>query len=162
MKNTKLIFKLTTNEIQAIQNEKKNYENAHAVSIEALKIVQKNRGWISDNAIYEISKILEIPVSDLESVATFYSQIFRKPVGKYIIRFCDSFVCYITGYKKVQKEIEKILKIKPGQTTLDEKFTLLPTCCLGNCDKSPIIMINKDTHIFLRPSIIGDLLEKYK
>lgn len=162
MKEKKLVFQLTDKEINEIKKEKKKYENPQAASIEALKIVQKKRGWISDNAIYAISKILKIPVSELEGIATFYSQIFRKPVGKYIIRYCDSFVCYITGYTSIKKRIEKILNIKPGQTTLDKKFTLLPTCCLGTCDKSPTIMINEDIYYFVTPEIILTLLEQYK
>lgn len=160
-KENKNIFCLTKNEIYEIEKEKKGYENSRAVLIEALKIVQKYRGWISDNVIYALSKILQISQSEIEEVATFYNQIFRQPVGKNIIRYCDSFVCYIAGYKKIKKEIENILNIKPGETTKDKKFTLLPTCCLGKCDKSPSIMINNDTYFSLNSSMIFNLLEKY-
>ena len=66
-----------------------------------MKIVQKKRGWISDQAIYAIAEILQINPSDVEGVATFYSQIFRQPVGRNIIRYCDSVVCFLTGYKKI-------------------------------------------------------------
>lgn len=165
MQNKKIkniIFKLTNHEIERINKEKKKYENVYAVSIEALKIVQKTRGWISDNAIFAIAKLLNISNSDLEGISTFYNQIFRKPVGQYVIRYCDSFVCYINGYKYIQKKIEKILNIKPGETTLNKKFTLLPTCCLGSCDQSPVIMINNDIHISLKTNMISSLLEKYK
>lgn len=155
------IFYLTKNEINDIKNEQKHYKKNKAVCIEALKIVQKYRGWVSDNVIYEIAEILKVSFSEIEEIATFYNQIFRKPVGKNIIRYCDSFVCYINGYKNIKKKIENILNIKTGQTTQDKKFTLLPTCCLGNCDKSPTIMINEDTYILLTPEIIPDLLGKY-
>lgn len=155
------LFYLTKNEIREIKNEQKCFKNNKAVCIEALKIVQKYRGWISDNIIYEIAKLLKITFNEIEEIATFYSQIFRKPVGKNIIRYCDSFVCFINGYKSIKKEIEKVLNIKTGQTTKDKKFTLLPTCCLGNCDKSPTIMINNDTYVFLTPENIIDLLGKY-
>lgn len=160
-KQKKEFFCLTKNEINDIKKEQKCYKNNKAVCIEALKIVQKYRGWVSDNVIYEIAKILKISFSEIEEIATFYSQIFRKPVGKNIIRYCDSFVCYINGYKNIKKKIENTLKIKTGQTTQDKKFTLLPTCCLGNCDKSPTIMINEDTYILLTPEMIPDLLGKY-
>ncbi len=92
-----------------------------------------------------------IPASDVEGVATFYSQIFRQPVGRHVIRYCDSVVCHITGYQGIQSAIESHLKIKPGQTTFDGRFTLLPTCCLGNCDKGPNMMIDEDTHSHLTP-----------
>ncbi|WP_343154521.1 NADH-quinone oxidoreductase subunit NuoE [Buchnera aphidicola (Aphis aurantii)] len=155
-------FTLSSFEINEIENQKKYYENYRAISIEALKIVQKQRGWVSDQAIVEISKILHINPSDIESVATFYSQIYRQPVGRNIIRYCDSVVCYITGYKKIKKTLEKSLSIKTGATTLDKLFTLLPICCLGNCDNSPTIMINEDLHSNLTPELIPDLLESYK
>ncbi len=127
-----------------------------------MKIVQKQRGWVSDQAIIEISKILNISLSDIEGIATFYSQIYRQPVGRNIIRYCDSVVCYLTGYQKIKKALEKHLSIKTGQTTLDKRFTLLPICCLGNCDKSPTIMINEDLHSKLTPESIPHLLESYK
>ena len=70
-----------------------------AASIEALKIVQKQRGWVPDGAINAIAEVLGIPASDVEGVATFYSQIYRTPVGRHVIRYCDSVVCHITGYR---------------------------------------------------------------
>ncbi|QCI18551.1 NADH-quinone oxidoreductase subunit NuoE [Buchnera aphidicola (Aphis nasturtii)] len=155
-------FLLSSCEINEIENQKKYYENYRAIAIEALKIVQKKRGWVSDLAIIEIAKILNINSSDIESIATFYSQIYRQPVGRNIIRYCDSVVCYLTGYQKIKKVLENYLSIKTGYTTVDKRFTLLPICCLGNCDKSPTIMINEDLHSKLTPESIPNLLESYK
>ncbi|WWP02208.1 MAG: NADH-quinone oxidoreductase subunit NuoE [Candidatus Dasytiphilus stammeri] len=154
-------FILTVKEKNAIEKEKKKYELARAASIEALKIVQDSHGWVPDDAIYAIAKILQIPSTEVEEVATFYSQIFRQPVGRHIIQYCDSSVCYINGYKKIQETIENKLKIKPGQTTYDKKFTLLPICCLGNCDKSPTLMIDKKTYGNVTPKNIIKILEQY-
>ncbi|QCI15848.1 NADH-quinone oxidoreductase subunit NuoE [Buchnera aphidicola] len=157
-----LKFQLTNEEINEIEKHKKYYENFRAVSIEALKIVQKKRGWVSDQAINAIAEILQINSIEVEGVATFYSQIFRQPVGRNIIRYCDSVVCFLTGYINIQIALQDHLKIKKGQTTKDNRFTLLPVCCLGNCDKSPTIMINEDTYSFLTPESIPCLLESYK
>jgi len=154
-------FELTIVEKNKIIDKIKKYEDPRAVSIEALKIVQKTRKWISDEAIVAISKILGVSAVDIEGVATFYNQIFRKPVGVNIIRYCDSVVCYINGYKNIQKILEKTLQIKPGQTTADGVFTLLPTCCLGNCDKGPVIMINEITYFYLTPQLMVILLDSY-
>lgn len=74
-------FELSAAEREAIEHEKHHYEDPRAASIEALKIVQKQRGWVPDGAIYAIADVLGIPASDVEGVATFYSQIFRQPVG---------------------------------------------------------------------------------
>lgn len=155
-------FVLSKEEHRAIEHEKLHYEDARAVSIEALKIVQKQRSWVSDEAINAISKVLDIPASDVEGVATFYSQIYRTSVGRHVIRYCDSVVCYITGYQGIQSALEKNLNINPGQTTPDGRFTLLPTCCLGNCDKGPTMMIDEDTYVHLTPESISDLLERYQ
>lgn len=145
-----------------IIQEKKKYEKSKAAVIEALKIVQKNHNWVPNEAIYEIAKILNISKIDVEEVATFYSQIFRQPVGRYIIRYCDSIVCYINNYKKILVNIEKHLCIKSGETTTDKKFTIIPVCCLGNCDKSPTIMINNDTYNNVSTKNIFSILEQYK
>ncbi|SPY94881.1 NADH dehydrogenase subunit E [Proteus mirabilis] len=69
--------------------------------------------------------------------------------------------CHITGYQGIQAAIEKHLNILPGQTTPDGRFTLLPTCCLGNCDKGPTMMVDDDTHSFVKPEEIETLLEQY-
>lgn len=153
--------KLNDLELKKIEEEKKNYEDNKSISIEALKIVQSSRGWISDELIKEISKILNISESQLEEVATFYSQIYRKPVGYNIIKYCDSVVCYMMGSDNIKCKLENILNIKIGQTTNDNKFTLLPISCLGNCDKAPVIMINNKTYSNIKISYIPILLEKY-
>ncbi|CAD6511531.1 NADH-quinone oxidoreductase subunit NuoE [Candidatus Profftia tarda] len=158
----KKAFVLSNSTREAIEYEKTHYEDSHAVSIEALKIVQKEHGWVSDGALHAIAEVLDIPVAHVEGVATFYSQIFRQSVGRHIIRYCDSIVCYINGYEEIQAALESRLDIKPGQTTLDKRFTLLPTCCLGNCDKGPNIMIDDDTHAYLTSDNVIKLLEKYK
>ncbi|URJ24980.1 NADH-quinone oxidoreductase subunit NuoE [Candidatus Blochmannia ocreatus (nom. nud.)] len=155
-------FQLSTEEHNAIRKECTFYKNNRAASIEALKIVQKNRGWVSDNAIVSIAKILRISTVDLEGVATFYNQIFRQPVGRYIIRYCDSAVCYLTGYENIKNKLINILGgICAGETTADNNFTLLPTCCLGMCDKAPVIMVNQDIYCYVVPETISKLLGKY-
>ncbi|VFP83949.1 NADH-quinone oxidoreductase subunit E [Candidatus Erwinia haradaeae] len=148
-------------ERDAIVHEKDFYEDNRAIVIEALKIVQKNRGWVSDSLIKDIANLLDLPPSDVEGVATFYSQIYRRPVGRHIIRYCDSVVCYLMGYEMIQSTLEEYLKIHPGQTTEDKRFTLLPTCCLGNCDKAPTMMINTMTYGNLTSIDIAKLLEQY-
>ncbi|WP_133011578.1 NADH-quinone oxidoreductase subunit NuoE [Marinomonas flavescens] len=155
-------FILNDADAQAIEHEKHHYEYPRAASIEALKIVQKRHGWVPDGAIKAIAGLLGIPASDIEGVATFYSQIYRQPVGKHIIRYCDSVVCHITGFEEIVDELEKQLQIKPGQTTADNRFTLLPTCCLGNCDKGPTMMVNDDTHVRLQVATLSTILEQYQ
>ncbi|WP_367676812.1 NADH-quinone oxidoreductase subunit NuoE [Buchnera aphidicola] len=165
MNQNKLInknFQLSLSEIEEIEVQKSQYEDNRAAIIEVLKIVQKFRGWISTDSVYAISRILNITASDIEEVATFYSNIYRSPVGRNIVKYCDSMVCYITGYIEIKNFLENFLKIKTGQTTIDQRFTLLPTCCLGACDRSPVIMINDETYFNVKIETISNLLEKYQ
>ncbi|SDG01922.1 NADH-quinone oxidoreductase subunit NuoE [Phytopseudomonas seleniipraecipitans] len=166
MSNAALIqtdrFALSDTERSAIEHEMHHYEDPRAASIEALKIVQKERGWVPDGAADAIGAILGIPASDVEGVATFYSQIFRQPVGRHIIRVCDSMTCFIGGHENVLDSIKSELGIVPGQTTTDGRFTLLPVCCLGNCDKAPAMMIDDETFGDVQPEGVAQLLENFQ
>ena len=155
-------FELSAHEREEIEHEMSHYEDPRAASIEALKIVQKHRGWVPDGACGAIGRVLGIPGADIEGVATFYNLIFRQPVGRYVIKVCDSIACFLTGYDEVLAALQSHLKIGLGQTTPDNRFTLLPICCLGNCDKGPTLMINDDTHGNLTPESIPALLEQYR
>ena len=154
-------FILSASERMAIEHELAHYEDPRAASIEALKIVQQQRGWVPDGAIPAIGEILGIPASDVEGVATFYSLIFRQPVGRHIIRLCDSMVCYLQGHESIQAALQQRLGIGLGETSSDGRFTLLPVCCLGNCDKAPTLMIDDDTYSHLDAATLGELLERY-
>jgi NADH-quinone oxidoreductase subunit E len=153
---------LTDNEIKKIEEEIKLYPVKSAACIEALKIVQENRGWISDESVKDIASFLEIPVEEVDGVATFYNMIFRKQVGRNIILVCNSISCFIMGYESIYEHISKKLNIKFGETTPDMRFTLLPNPCLGDCDHAPAMMINSDHYNKIIPEMIDGILEKYK
>ena len=155
-------FVLSTAECEAIEHEMAHYEDARAASIGALKIVQDARGWVPDGAIAAIGRMIGIPASDVEGVATFYNLIFRQPVGRHVIKVCDSIACFLTGYDELKAALCAELGIELGQTTPDNRFTLLPICCLGNCDKGPTLMIDDDLHGPLTPAMVRDLLETYR
>ena len=106
-------FTLSEAERQAIEQEKQHFEDPRAVSIEALKIVQQQRGWVPDGACEAIGALLGIPASDVEGVATFYSQIFRVPVGRHILRVCDSMTCFIAGHETLLVRLRDQLGIEP-------------------------------------------------
>lgn len=146
----------------AIEHEMHHYEDSRSASIEALKMVQKHHGWVPDEAISYIADIIGISAADVEGVATFYSQIFRQEVGRNIIRVCDSMVCYMAGHDPVLESIKKKINADLGETSEDNRYTLLPVCCLGNCDKAPAMMVNDHTYGNLTPETVGEILEAYK
>jgi NADH-quinone oxidoreductase subunit E len=117
---------------------------------------------VPDGAIPAIGEVLGIPGSDVEGVATFYNLIFRRPVGRHVIKVCDSVSCFLTGYDEVRHAFSAKLGVELGQTTPDGRFTLLPICCLGACDKGPVLMIDQDTHFDVAPDQLDKLLEQYK
>jgi NADH-quinone oxidoreductase subunit E len=133
---------LSSAELSAIEHEASIMETREAAGIEALKVVQQHRGWISDESLIAIAQCLNISSAQLEGVATFYNLIYRQKVGHYVIHLCDSISCHLTGYDAILDVIKNHLKIDYGQTTGDGQFTLLSNACLGSCDKSPAMMIN--------------------
>ena len=153
---------LTDEERREIEAEFPNYGTKQAVCIDAMKIVQRHRGWVSDEAIRDLAEHLQMSAEDLDGVATFYNVIFRRPVGRHVIFYCDSVSCWIMGYNAVKETIQKRLGIQPGETTKDGRFTLLPIQCLGACDRAPAIMVDRDQHMDVTPETVEKILELYR
>ncbi len=153
---------LTEEEKSEIQAEIPKYATKEAVCIDALRIVQRHRGWVSDEAVRDVANALDMTPDELDAVATFYSLIFRKPVGKHVILACDSISCWIMGYEHVRDTLMNRLGIRMGETTSDGRFTLLPIVCLGNCDHAPTMMVDNDTYGDLATEKLDRILEQYK
>jgi NADH-quinone oxidoreductase subunit E len=152
---------LTTEEIKDIETEAAHYPKREAVCIDALKIVQRRRGWVSDESLRDIATHLGMSPTDLDSVATFYNLIFRRPVGRHVIMVCDSVSCWIMGCDRVRDQLCARLGTTLGGSTADGRFTLLPIVCLGVCDHAPAMMIDDDVHTDLDEQAIDKILEKY-
>jgi NADH-quinone oxidoreductase subunit E len=155
-------FVLSDEERHEIEHALGHYPDGRAASIDVLKTVQKHRGWVPDAAIPVLAEAIGISAADLEGVATFYSLIFRRPVGRHVIKVCDSISCHLTGYEELRDALVKQLGVNYGGTTPDGRFTLLPICCLGACDRGATLMIDDDLHGPVEPSDVKTLLEAYK
>lgn len=153
---------LSKEEIELIKQEMVKFPVKSAASIESLRIVQDKQRWVSDESLAEVAGILEMSVTELENVASFYNLIFRKPVGRHVIFLCDSISCWVMGYEKTLDLLNRKLGISYGETTPDDRFTLLPIQCLGNCDHAPTMMIDKDLYSNLTPEMMDDILQKYQ
>jgi len=153
---------LTAEERDEILEEAKIYTFPQSACIEALRIVQKSRRWISDESVGDIAQLLKMSNEEVDSIATFYSRVYRKPVGRNIILICDSMSCMIMGGESIYKYISDKLGIGFAETTPDERYTLLPISCLGDCDHAPSFMINEDLYNSLTKEKIDEVLEKYK
>lgn len=153
---------LTEAERREIDREAAHYPVRRGASIEALKVVQRHRRWVSDEALADVAEHLGMTTDELDNVATFYNLIFRRPVGRHVILLCDSVSCWIVGYREVLAALEERLGIGFGQTTPDGRFTLIPMACLGACDRAPVLMIDEDTHRDVVPERVGEILERYE
>ncbi|HUZ93284.1 MAG TPA: NADH-quinone oxidoreductase subunit NuoE [Edaphobacter sp.] len=153
---------LTVEERQEIETELTRYPTRQAVCIDAMKIVQRHRGWVSDESIRDIGELLEMSPADLDGVATFYNLIFRKPVGRHVVMLCNSVSCWIMGYERMREHLISRLGIQFGETTPDNRFTLLPIVCLGACDHAPAMLVDNELHTDLNADRIDRVLEAYK
>jgi len=153
---------LTTAEITEIQEICRHFPQKSAACIEGLKIIQQHRRWVSDEAVRELAALLDMSPAAIDSIATCYSLIFRRPVGRNVIFICDSVSCWIMGYDQVAACVKTKLAIGYGETTPDDRFTLLTIPCLGTCDHAPAMIINEDLHRDLTTENVEMILNKYE
>jgi NADH-quinone oxidoreductase subunit E len=153
---------LTPEESRAIDHEIAIVPERRSACLEALRVVQRHRGgWVDDEALRDVAEYLGMSEHELDSVATFYNLIHRRPVGRHVIHLCDSVSCWMLGYRRVQEALREALRIDLGETTADGRFTLLPIQCLGTCDRAPALMVDDDLHRDLRPDDLREILERY-
>ncbi|MGC4021247.1 MAG: NADH-quinone oxidoreductase subunit NuoE [Cyclobacteriaceae bacterium] len=152
---------LSTEEIKGIEDAISIVPYKKAACIEALKVVQHHRKWISDESLQEVAVYMEMSAEELDSVATFYNLIFRQPVGRHIILICDSISCWVMGHEKIKEKLSERLHIDYGQTTKDGRFTMLPNPCLGTCDCAPAIMIDSDLYRNISMDQLDGILSRY-
>ena len=137
---------LTEQEVAEIESEVSHLPNRPSAAIDALKIVQSYRGWISDESLNAIAKLLDMSAGELDGIATFYNLIYRQPVGEKVILYCDSVSCWLMDGDAVCEKIKQKLDIDYGETTADNQYTLLPVTCLGDCDHAPAMMVGDELH----------------
>jgi len=152
---------LSAEERREIEIELGRYPNKRAVAIDALKIVQRSRGWVSEQGLADVAEMLDMSIDELEGLATFFNLIFRQPVGRHVILICDSVSCWVMGFEELRSRLSERLGVAPGGTTADGRFTLLPVVCLGACDRAPVMMVDGDLHERLDPSALDRILEAY-
>ena len=128
----------------------------------ALQEAQSRFGYLTEEYMAELADSLDIPVNDVYGVASFYSFLAVRPLGRNVIRICQSVPCYLKDCQVIIETIGKELRIKPGETTPDGRFSFELTNCIGLCDRAPAMLINNDAHVDLTPSKISEILQNYK
>jgi len=137
-------------------------EHPRELAVDVMFAIQDHYGYLTDEGVMETAQLLDMSPLEVEQLATFYTFIYREPVGNYVIHVCDSVICWMDGYESIKEYLCQKLGIQPGETTLDKMFTLLPVCCVGYCDRSPAMLINRKVYGNLTAVKIDEILEKLK
>ncbi len=127
--------------------------------VDVMLALQEQYGYLSDDAVKAVAALLGMSALEVEELATFYTFIYREPLGKYVIHVCDSVICWMDGYESLMTYLGQKLDIEMGGTSADGLFTLLPVCCIGYCDRSPAMLINRKVYGHLTPKKIDQILE---
>jgi NADH-quinone oxidoreductase subunit E len=153
---------LSEAERRELEEALSHYADRRSAVLTALKLVQRHRGWVSDETLCDVAGALGMTPAEIESRATFYNLIFRKPVGRHVILVCDSIACWIDGYDDLRESLQRYLGVGMGETSADGRFTLLPIVCLGACDRAPAMLVDDDLHGPVRPDDVATILEGYQ
>jgi len=151
---------IPTDRLERLKERIEGCPHPRELIVDALRLVQEHRGWVPDEGVELVAQLLGLSALQVEEVATFYDKIFRRPVGRRVIHFCDSICCWSRGGEAVAAHLEQRLGIAPGETTLDGLFTLLPTCCLGACGQAPAMMVGTRIYGDLTAQRIDEILER--
>jgi len=147
---------------EALQKVIDELRNEPGALMPIMQRAQDIFGYLPEEVQNYIAKELDIPVSDIYGVATFYAQFNLEPKGQYIISVCMGTACYVKGSQQVLDKLEEVLEIPAGRTTKDGLFTLNATRCLGACGLAPVIMVNDDVYGRLTEAEVPSILAKYK
>ena len=137
-----------------------SYKGASEELIPLLQDIQKEMGYLSQEAMLETAYFLGIPESRVYAAASFYAQFRFKPRGKNHILVCRGTACHVRGAQRIIEEIENVLGIKEGETTPDLEYTLDTVACIGCCGLAPTLMINKEVKAGMTPEKVRKLFKK--
>ncbi len=144
---------------QKIQALIARYPQARSALIPSLRVAQEEIGYLPPVAMQEIAGIFGLSPNEVSEVASFYTMLFKKPVGKYVIQVCTNISCLLRDSEEIMAHLQKKLGIKPGETTSDGKFTLIEVECLASCGTAPVVQINEDYHENLTPEKLDRILD---
>jgi NADH-quinone oxidoreductase subunit E len=137
-------------------------DHPREMAIDVINALQDHHGWFSDEAVVQAADLLGMSPLEVEELATFYTFIYREPVGRYVIHVCDSLICWMENGEDLVAHLNDRLGIQMGETTADGLFTLLPVCCIGYCDRAPAILVNRMVHGPLTIDSLDALIDKLR
>ncbi|HSW39337.1 MAG TPA: NADH-quinone oxidoreductase subunit NuoE [Acidobacteriota bacterium] len=147
--------------MNAVQSVLKKHPRAgRDALIPILQEVQDSQGYLSREAINLISKYLNLPAAKIYGVATFYNQFRFQPRGRYHFTVCRGTACHVKGSNRVLEMAEKLLKLKPGQTSRDRMFSLETVACMGACGLAPVMSLNGEFYAKVTPQKLIKIIQE--
>jgi len=131
-----------------------------AASVEVMRLLQARRGWLDDAAVEEAAGITGLSTTEIEELATFYSLIFRRPMGRHVLQVCDSVCCAMQGAQECMAHLGQRLGMEAGRLALDGKLTVLPNICLGLCDKAPAVLLDGEAIAPINNEKLDEILDR--
>ncbi|MFC1563806.1 NADH-quinone oxidoreductase subunit NuoE [candidate division KSB1 bacterium] len=155
-----MAIEFTKETLEEFNDILKRYPEKQAATIPALYLIQRDFGFVSDDALEYLAGLLDLPVSAVHNTISYYTMFYREEMGKYVIQVCSTLSCSILGSKDILTHIENKLGIKAGETTQDKKFSILKVECLGSCGTAPVMRVNDEYYEDLTQDKIDDILDK--
>jgi NADH-quinone oxidoreductase subunit E len=137
------------------------YEHRQSALLPALFVAQREFGYLPPEALERVAEALDLPVSEVVSVASFYSLFYLQPVGRHVIQVCTNLACMLNGCRAVVQRLEERLGAKAGGTSADGRFTLHAVECLAACDEAPAVIVDEDRWARVAPNDVERILERY-
>ncbi|MGD0583931.1 MAG: NADH-quinone oxidoreductase subunit NuoE [Bacteroidales bacterium] len=130
--------------------------------IPILQEIQETSGFLSEEAIVKVGKLLRLSTTKIYGLATFYDQFRFIPAGKIHLKICNGTTCFLNGSRTVIKKIREELGIEPGQTTRDGSFSYEVVTCMGGCNNGPLLLINGEYYTRIREEQVSELIGRLK
>ena len=130
--------------------------------IPILTRVNRDLGFLPQEALEQISSALKMPKSKVKSVASFYHMLSTKPLGRHVIKFCENAPCHVAGGREVWLALQEATNLQSGETSPDGKWSLITTSCLGLCAVGPVMLVDGDVYGNLTAEKIPEILGRYE
>ncbi len=159
MKSAEIFSAEEMDDIKAIRAR---YDEPASAILPLMHYVQGSQGYLSEESLTFVAEYIGVPHVRAFEVATYYTMLFTKPVGKHLIQVCRNLSCHVNGAPRILEKLESDLGTAPGGTTTDGLFTLVEVECIGACDMAPALMVDGDLHAAVTVESISGILDSYR
>ncbi len=145
-----------------LQEQVDAVDHPRELAVDVMMALQDHHGYLNEAAVETAAELLQMSTLEIDELATFYTFIYRQPVGRHVIHVCDSLICWMEGEENLVDHLCNKLGIGMGDTTTDGLFTLLPVCCIGYCDRAPAILVDRKVYGPLTIAKLDLLIEEFR